>query len=84
MFRTFFPGDETCALRWKAAASDAFTLRPATPFQRLRRATADKEQSQPWRFFIALWNPFALKEVIDTKLRAVLRYQIRKPSFKAA
>jgi len=29
-------------------------------------------------------DPFALKEAIETKLRAVLRYQIRTPLFKAA
>ena len=29
-------------------------------------------------------DPFALKEAIETKLRAVLRYQIGRPFFKAA
>ena len=58
---------------------------PATPFERLKPAQLLlKSKSPPWKISIGLWIPFALKEAIETKLRAVLRYQIRTPRFKAA
>ena len=40
-----------------------------------------KSKSQPWKIFIALWILSRSKEAIETKLRAVLRYQIRTPLF---
>ena len=58
---------------------------PATPFQRLKACkAADKEQITALENLYRTLDPFALKEVIEIKLRAVLRYQIRTPFFKAA
>ena len=58
---------------------------PTTPFQRLKAcAAADKEQLVAMENLYRTLDPFALKEAIETKLRAVLRYQNRKPLFKAA
>ena len=58
---------------------------PATPFERLKACrTAGKEQIAALENLYRTLDPFALKQVIETKLRAVLRYQIRKPFFKAA
>ena len=57
---------------------------PTTPFQRLKAcAAADKEQIRAMENLYRTLDPFALKEAIETKLRAVLRYQNRK-LFKAA
>ena len=58
---------------------------PATPFQRLKACgAAGKEQIAALENLYRTLDPFALKEAIETKLRAVLRYQIRRPLFKAA
>ena len=58
---------------------------PATPFQPLKACrTADKEQITALEDLYRTLDPFALKDAIEIKLRAVLRYQIRKPLFKAA
>ena len=58
---------------------------PATPFQRLKACgAAGKEQIAALENLYRTLDPFALKEAIETKLRAVLRYQIRTPLFKAA
>ena len=57
----------------------------ATPFQRLKAcAAADNEQITAMENLYRTLDPFALKEAIEKKLRAVLRYQNRKPLFKAA
>jgi hypothetical protein len=58
---------------------------PATPFQRLKACgVADKKQIAAMEKLYRTLDPFALKETIETKLRAVLRYQNRTPIFKAA
>ena len=58
---------------------------PATPFQRLKAcAAAHREQITALENLYRTLDPFALKEAIETKLRVVLRYQIRTPLFKAA
>jgi hypothetical protein len=58
---------------------------PATPFQRLKACrAAGKEQIAALENLYRTLDPFALKETIETKLRAVLRYQNRTPIFKAA
>ena len=58
---------------------------PATPFERLKACeTLDKEQSAALENLYHTLDPFALKVAIETKLRAVLRYQIRTSLFKAA
>jgi hypothetical protein len=58
---------------------------PATPFERLKACeTLDKEQSTALENLYHTLDPFALKVAIETKLRAVLRYQIRTSLFKAA
>ena len=46
--------------------------------------TLDKEQSTALENLYHTLDPFALKVAIETKLRAVLRYQIRTSLFKAA
>ena len=56
---------------------------PATPFERLKACgAAGKEQIAALENLYRTLDPFALKEVIETKLRAVLRYQIRTPFSK--
>ena len=58
---------------------------PATPFERLKACGAvGKEQIAALENLYRALDPFALKETIETKLRAVLRYQTRTPLFKAA
>jgi hypothetical protein len=58
---------------------------PATPFERLKAcAVASEQQIAALENLYRTLDPFALKEAIETKLRAVLRYQIRTPLFKAA
>ena len=58
---------------------------PATPFERLKACgAAGKKQIAALEDLYRTLDPFALKETIEIKLRAVLRYQIRTPFFKAA
>jgi hypothetical protein len=58
---------------------------PATPFERLKACGAiDRGQIAALENLYRTLDPFALKEAIEIKLRAVLRYQIRTPLFKAA
>ena len=58
---------------------------PATPFERLKTCgVAGKEQIAALETLYRTPDPFALKEAIETKLRAVLSYQARTPLFKAA
>jgi hypothetical protein len=58
---------------------------PATPFERLKACgVASEQQIAALENLYRTLDPFALKEAIETKLRAVLRYQIRTPLFKAA
>jgi hypothetical protein len=58
---------------------------PATPFQRLKACrVAAKEQIAALQNLYRTLDPFALKDAIEIKLRAVLRYQNRTPLFKAA
>ena len=58
---------------------------PLTPFERLKAcAVAGKEQIAALENLYRTLDPFALKEVIEIKLRAVLGYQIQRPFFKAA
>ena len=60
-------------------------MRRPRPFSSLRRVQSPtKSRSQPWKNLYRTLDPFARKEAIETKLRAVLRYQIRTPLFKAA
>jgi hypothetical protein len=58
---------------------------PATPFECLEACgVASEQQIAALENLYRTLDPFALKEAIETKLRAVLRYQIRRPLFKAA
>jgi hypothetical protein len=58
---------------------------PATPFERLKACgAAGNGQIVALENLYRTLDPFALKEVIEIKLRAVLRYQIRTRLFKAA
>jgi hypothetical protein len=58
---------------------------PATPFERLKACgVASEQQIAALENLYRTLDPFALKETIETKLRAVLGYQIRRPLFKAA
>ncbi len=58
---------------------------PATPFQRLQAAEVlVKEQIAALENLYRTLDPLTLKEAIEIKLRAVLRYQIRTPLCKAA
>jgi hypothetical protein len=58
---------------------------PATPFERLKACgAAGKEQIAALENLYRTLDPFALRDAIETKLRAVLRYQIRTRLFKAA
>jgi hypothetical protein len=58
---------------------------PATPFERLKPCgVASEQQIAALENLYRTLDPFALKEAIETKLRAVLGYQIRRPLFKAA
>jgi hypothetical protein len=59
---------------------------PATPFERLKACPqADREQIARLEKVLAGLDPFALKETIETKLRALLRLEIRRsPSRRAA
>jgi hypothetical protein len=54
------------------------------PFSRRTRNEASEQQIAALENLYRTLDPFALKEAIETKLRAVLRYQIRTPLFKAA
>ena len=59
--------------------------RPATPFERLQASpqTKQAELARMQKLFVSL-DPFALKEKIEQKLRAVLRHEVRWPLFRAA
>ena len=58
---------------------------PATPFQRLKACRGvGKEQIAVLENLYRTLDPFALKETIETKLRAVLRYQNPTSIYKAA
>ena len=58
---------------------------PATPFERLKACgAAGKEQIAALKNLYRALDFFALRDAIEIKLRAVLRYQIRTPLFKAA
>jgi hypothetical protein len=59
--------------------------RPQTPFERLKKAPGvDPRKLEELEKLKASLNPFRLKEVIERKLRAVLRYQPRPKSRRAA
>jgi hypothetical protein len=53
------------------------------PFESLR-SQADLAQIARLEELLASLDPFALKEKIEQKLRAILRHQVRRPLHKAA
>lgn len=58
---------------------------PATPFARLKACPqSDPAQLARLEKFLATLDPFALKEKIEHKLRAILRHEIRRPIHRAA
>ena len=59
--------------------------RPATPFQRLKASgQIDPAQIERLETLLSGLDPFALKQKIEQKLRAILRYQVRRPLEHAA
>jgi hypothetical protein len=59
--------------------------RPATPFERLKQSDkADRAQLARLAKRFAPLDPFALKDTIEAKLRAVLRHQVRPLRTQAA
>ena len=59
--------------------------RPATPFERLKQSgKADPEKLARLEKLFAQLDPFVLKKIIEAKLRAVLRRQVRPIRAKAA
>jgi hypothetical protein len=58
---------------------------PATPFERLKACPqADREQIARLEKVLADLNPFELKATIETKLRTLLRLEIRRSSSRRA
>ena len=58
---------------------------PTTPFERLKQSgKADPAQLPRLSKLFAQLDPFALKDSIEAKLRAVLRHQVRAPRRQAA
>jgi len=58
---------------------------PATPFERLKACPqADREQIARLEKLFAVLDPFELKQTIETKLRALLRLEIRRSSSRRA
>jgi hypothetical protein len=59
--------------------------RPATPFERLKASgQIDQAQIERLEKLLTGLDPFVLKQKIEQKLRAVLRYQVRRPLERAA
>lgn len=59
--------------------------RPATPFERLKASgQIDQAQIERLEKLLTGLDPFVLKQKIEQKLRAVLRYQVRRPLEQAA
>ena len=59
--------------------------RPATPFERLKQSgKTDPAQLARLSKLLAQLDPFALKDTIEGKLRAVLRHQVRPLRTRAA
>lgn len=85
-FRNFFcPVMKHLRTEIKGSQKRRIYDRPATPFERLK-ACPEAEQAQLARLqklFLSL-DPFALKEKIEQKLRAVLRHQVQRPLFRVA
>jgi hypothetical protein len=87
LFRNFF-----CPvmkhLRTEVAGSRKRRIydQPATPFERLKACPqAQREQIIKLEKILAGLDPFLLKETIETKLRALLRHQVRQsPLHRAA
>jgi len=58
---------------------------PATPFERLKACPqADPEQIARLEKVFAVLDPFELKQTVETKLRALLRLEIRRSSSRRA
>jgi len=59
--------------------------RPATPFERLKQnGKADPAQLARLSKLFAQLDPFTLKEIIETKLKVVLRHEVRPIAGRAA
>jgi hypothetical protein len=59
--------------------------RPATPFERLKASgQIDQAQIERLEKLLTSLDPFVLKQKIEQKLRAVLRYKVRRPLEQAA
>ena len=81
------PGDEASAYRGgrQPQAAHLRCARHALCSETLKACGAGgKKQIAALENLYRTLDPFALKETIEIKLRAVLRYQIRTPFFKAA
>lgn len=85
-FRNFFcPVMKHLRTEIKGSQKRRIYDRPATPFERLKACPqAQRAQlAKMHKLFVSL-DPFALKEKIEQKLRAVLRHEVRRPLFRAA
>jgi hypothetical protein len=85
-FRNFFcPVMKHLRTEIKGSQKRRIYDRPATPFERLKACPqAQRAQlARMQKLFVSL-DPFALKETIEQKLRAILRHEVRRPLFRAA
>ena len=85
-FRNFFcPVMKHLRTEVKGSRKRRIYDQPATPFARLKASgQADRVQISKLKKLLATLDPFALKEKIEQKLRAILRREVRRPLARVA
>jgi hypothetical protein len=85
-FRNFFcPAMKHLRTEVEGSRKKRVYDQPMTPFERLKACgQVDREQIAKLEKVLAGLDPFALKDTIERKLRAVLRLQVRRPPQRRA